>query len=46
MRREILYLGDIVEATDAVARFIEGVEWEGFAGEELCGAALCCRNSS
>jgi uncharacterized protein with HEPN domain len=30
MRREVLYLRDIVEAADATARFLEGVDRDSF----------------
>ena len=40
MRREELYLADIVEAADAIERFIKGVRREDFAGDELRRSAL------
>jgi uncharacterized protein with HEPN domain len=45
MRREELYLVDIVEAADAIERFIEGVGREDFAGDELRRSAVL-QNSS
>lgn len=35
MRREALYLADIVEAADAVRRFVEDVEREDFFNDEM-----------
>jgi uncharacterized protein with HEPN domain len=35
MRREALYWVDIVEAADAVHRFVEGVEREDFFTDEM-----------
>lgn len=40
MRPERLYLVDIVEAADAIGRFLEGISRETF------GRAPCSRNSS
>jgi len=40
MRREELYLADIVEAVDAIGRFIEGIQREDFAGDELRRSAV------
>ena len=40
MRPEALYLTDIVEAADAVERFIEGVQREDFFGDELRQSAV------
>jgi uncharacterized protein with HEPN domain len=40
MRREALYLADIVEAADAVRRFIEGVEREDFFDDEMRQSAV------
>jgi len=40
MRREALYLTDIVEAADAIQRFIEGVEREDFFADELRQSAV------
>jgi uncharacterized protein with HEPN domain len=40
MRREELYLTDIVEAADAIQRFIEGVEHEEFFEDELRQSAV------
>ena len=35
MRREILYLTDIIEAADYIAAFISGVDFEGFQKSEM-----------
>jgi uncharacterized protein with HEPN domain len=35
MRREALYLSDIVDAADAAARFVEGMDREAFLADEL-----------
>jgi uncharacterized protein with HEPN domain len=40
MRREELYLADIIDAADAIERFIEGVQPEDFAGDELRRSAV------
>jgi uncharacterized protein with HEPN domain len=40
MRREELYLTDIVEAADAIQRFIEGVQREDFFDDELRQSAV------
>ncbi len=40
MRREELYLTDILEATDAIQRFIHGIEREDFFGDELHQSAV------
>ncbi|RLC72407.1 MAG: DUF86 domain-containing protein [Chloroflexi bacterium] len=40
MRREELYLTDIVEAADAIQRFIEGIQREDFFGDELRQSAV------
>jgi uncharacterized protein with HEPN domain len=40
MRREELYLADIVEAADAIESFIEGVQRENFASDELRRSAV------
>jgi len=40
MRREELYLSDIVEAADAIERFIEGIRRKDFAGDELRRSAV------
>lgn len=40
MRPEELYLTDILEATDAIQRFIEGVQREDFLGDELRQSAV------
>jgi uncharacterized protein with HEPN domain len=40
MRREELYLTDILEAADAIQRFIQGIEREDFFGDELRQSAV------
>jgi uncharacterized protein with HEPN domain len=40
MRREELYLADIVEAADAIESFIEGVQRGDFASDELRRSAV------
>lgn len=40
MRREELYLADIVEAADAVARFLRNVDREGFIQDEILRSAV------
>jgi uncharacterized protein with HEPN domain len=35
MRRDVLYLNDIVEAVDHIARFLAGFDFEGFLESEL-----------
>ncbi len=40
MRREKLYLTDIVEAADAIGRFCEGVERDDFLMDELRQSAV------
>ena len=40
MRREELYLTDIVEAADAIRRFIEGIQREDFFDDELRQSAV------
>ena len=40
MRPEALYLTDIVEAADAVAEFLQGVERDSFLGNELLRSAV------
>ena len=40
MRREILYLTDIVEASDHIANFIDGVTFERFQQSELIRSAV------
>ena len=40
MRREELYLADILEATGAIGDFLEGVEPEDFAGDDLRRSAV------
>jgi uncharacterized protein with HEPN domain len=40
MRREALYLADIVEAAEAVHRFVEGVEREDFFTDEMRQSAV------
>lgn len=39
MRREKLYLRDIVEAADAIAGFLEGVDEKRFTGDDLLRSA-------
>jgi len=41
MRSEEQYLVDIVEAAEAIARFIEGVDREAFLQDERVRAPLC-----
>lgn len=40
MRREELYLADIVDAADAVERFLEGIGPKEFMGDELRQSAV------
>jgi predicted HTH transcriptional regulator len=40
MRREELYLADIVDAADAIERFVEGVDYDDFVGDELRQSAV------
>lgn len=40
MRSEELYLTDIVDAADAIARFVHGVEREDFCHDELRQSAI------
>jgi uncharacterized protein with HEPN domain len=40
MRREALYLRDIVEAADAIDRFLQGVDQDSFFGDELRQSAV------
>ena len=40
MRREVLYLTDIVEAADAVERFIEGFQYHDLLDDELRQSAV------
>lgn len=40
MRREKLYLADIVEAADAVATFLAGVERDRFVHDDLLRSAV------
>jgi len=40
MRRERLYLTDIVEAVDAIRRFLEGIEESAFLGNDLLQSAV------
>jgi uncharacterized protein with HEPN domain len=40
MRREILYLTDIIEAADHIAAFIEGIGFERFQQSELVRSAV------
>jgi len=40
MRREELYLADIVEAADAIRGFLQGVEQSSFLGSDLLRSAV------
>ena len=40
MRRERLYLNDIVEATDHIATFIASTDFEGFLSSEMVRSAV------
>ncbi|MCI0565377.1 MAG: DUF86 domain-containing protein [Nitrososphaera sp.] len=40
MRREALYLRDIIEAADAIAEFIQGVNAEAFRDNDLLRSAV------
>ena len=40
MRRESLYLNDIVESADHIAEFISGTDFEGFQRSELLRSAV------
>ena len=40
MRREILYLTDIVEASGQIEAFIEGIDFEQFQRSELIRSAV------
>lgn len=40
MRREILYLTDIVEATDHIAAFISAIDFDGFHNSEMVRSAV------
>ncbi len=40
MRTEALYLDDIVNAADSIARFLNGLEKENFLGDELRQSAV------
>lgn len=40
MRRELLYLQDILEAADAISRFLAGVEAGAFLSDELRQSAV------
>lgn len=40
MRREELYLTDIVEAADAIGRFLEGITCDDFMSDELRQSAV------
>lgn len=40
MRREELHLADIVDAADAIQRFVQGVAREDFLGDELRQSAV------
>jgi len=40
LRRDALYLADIVEAADAVAEFVQGLRQETFAGHRMARSAV------
>lgn len=40
MRRDRLYLGDIVEAADAISHFLDGISEETFLGSDLLQSAV------
>jgi uncharacterized protein with HEPN domain len=40
MRRDVLYLTDIVEAADHIAGFVAGIDFEGFEKSELVRSAV------
>jgi uncharacterized protein with HEPN domain len=40
MRTEALYLDDIIDAADAIARFLDGLEKDTFLSEELYQSAV------
>jgi uncharacterized protein with HEPN domain len=40
MRREILYLTDMVEAADHIAAFISDIDFEGFQKSEMVRSAV------
>jgi uncharacterized protein with HEPN domain len=40
MRTEALYLDDILDAADSIARFLNGLEKENFLGDELRQSAV------
>lgn len=40
MRTEKLYLVDIVEATEAIERFVTGLEWDDFLRDDLRQSAV------
>jgi uncharacterized protein with HEPN domain len=40
LRRDELYLADIVEAADAISRFIDNVTQDVFLADELCQSAV------
>ncbi len=40
MRTEALYLDDILDAADAIARFLDGLEKDTFLSEELYQSAM------
>ncbi len=40
MRSEALYLADVVEAADASARFLDGIERDEFLGDEILQSAV------
>jgi uncharacterized protein with HEPN domain len=41
MRPEKLYLNDIVEAADAIQRFLHGRDYDDFSDDECVGAPFC-----
>jgi uncharacterized protein with HEPN domain len=40
MRSDALYLADIVQAADAIARFVEGMDEPRFVGDDLVRSAV------
>jgi uncharacterized protein with HEPN domain len=40
VRPEVLYLTDILEATEAIGRFVEGMQRDDFLGDELRQSAV------
>ena len=43
MRREELYLADIMEAADAIARYLGGVDQDAFLKDEVTRDAVLCK---